>query len=54
MTFGAHVINQQTFDTQHDVLSFDVTEAGCVRTKRNDRRAGVITPIFDWTINKVS
>jgi lipopolysaccharide transport system ATP-binding protein len=54
LTFAAHVINQQTFDTQHDALTFEVTEAGCIRTKRNDRRAGVITPVFDWKISKVS
>ena len=54
LTFAAHVINQQTHDTQHDALTFEVTEAGCIRTKRNDRRAGVITPIFDWRIGKLS
>jgi lipopolysaccharide transport system ATP-binding protein len=54
MTFAAHVINQQTYDMQPDALTFEVTDAGCIRTKRNDRRAGVITPVFDWQICKVS
>lgn len=53
LTFAAHVINQQTFDTQLDALTFEVTEAGCIRTKRNDRRVGVITPIFDWHIARI-
>lgn len=52
LTLGAHVINQQTYDTQQDVLTFEVAETGCIRTKRNDRRPGVITPVFDWTIEK--
>jgi hypothetical protein len=54
LTFAAHVVNQQTFDMQHDALTFEVAETGCIRTKRNDRRVGVITPVFDWTIDWVS
>ena len=54
LTFAAHVINQQTFDTQPDALTFEVAETGCIRTKRNDRRVGVVTPVFDWTIDRVS
>jgi lipopolysaccharide transport system ATP-binding protein len=54
LTFAAHVINQQTFDFQHDALAFEVGEAGCIRTKRNDRRDGVVMPILDWTIRPLS
>ena len=54
LTFAAHLINQQTFDTQHDALAFEIAETGCIRTKRNDRRTGVITPVFDWAIERVS
>jgi homopolymeric O-antigen transport system ATP-binding protein len=54
LTVAAHVINQQTFDSQHDVLAFDVAETGCIRTKRNDRRVGVVTPVFDWEIARLS
>lgn len=52
LTFAAHVINQQTYDFQHDAVAFEVAETGCIRAKRNDRRAGVVTPVFDWTIEK--
>jgi lipopolysaccharide transport system ATP-binding protein len=54
LTFAAHVVNQQTFDMQPDALTFEVAETGCIRTKRNDRRVGVIAPVFDWTIDRVS
>lgn len=54
LTFAAHIINQQTFDTQSDALTFEVAETGCIRTKRNDRRAGVVTPVLDWDIAKLS
>jgi lipopolysaccharide transport system ATP-binding protein len=53
VSFLAQIINQETLDAQHDALSFDVTEAGCIRTKRNDRRAGVVSPIFDWKIESI-
>jgi hypothetical protein len=53
LTFSAHVINQQTYEIQYDALAFEVAETGCIRTKRNDRRNGVITPIFDWTISRL-
>jgi lipopolysaccharide transport system ATP-binding protein len=51
LTAAAAIINQQTFDTQPDVLQFEIAEAGCIRTRLNDRREGVITPIFDWRID---
>jgi lipopolysaccharide transport system ATP-binding protein len=54
LTFAAHIINQQTFDFQHDALAFEVAETGCIRSKRNDRRDGVIMPVFDWTIRSLS
>ncbi len=54
MTFASHIINQQTFDFQHDALAFEVAEAGCIRSKRNDRRDGVVMPIFDWEIRPIS
>jgi lipopolysaccharide transport system ATP-binding protein len=54
LTFSAHVINQHTFEIQHDALAFEVNEAGCIRTKRNDRRNGVITPVLDWKTNQLS
>ena len=54
LTFSAHIINQQTFEIQHDALTFDVAETGCIRFKRNDRREGVIMPVFDWEICRLS
>jgi homopolymeric O-antigen transport system ATP-binding protein len=54
LTVAAHVINQQTFDSQHDALAFEVAETGCIRTKRNDRRVGVVTPVFNWEIARLS
>jgi lipopolysaccharide transport system ATP-binding protein len=53
-TFAAHIINQTTFDCQADVMAFEVSETGCIRSKRNDRRNGVIMPVFDWDIKKIS
>jgi lipopolysaccharide transport system ATP-binding protein len=52
LTFAAHVINQQTFDFQHDVMAFEVAETGCIRFKRNDRREGVIMPVLSWEITR--
>jgi lipopolysaccharide transport system ATP-binding protein len=54
LTCATHIINQQTFDSQHDVLAFEVAETGCIRFKRNDRRAGVVMPVFDWDIARIS
>ena len=54
LTFAAHIINQQTFETQHDVMAFEVAETGCIRLKRNDRRVGVVMPILDWQIDRIS
>jgi lipopolysaccharide transport system ATP-binding protein len=54
LTCAAHIINQQTFDTQHDALAFEVAETGCIRFKRNDRRAGVVMPVLGWDIARVS
>jgi lipopolysaccharide transport system ATP-binding protein len=50
LTLAAHVANQQTFEIFHDVLAFEVAVTGCIRTKRNDSRPGVITPVFNWEI----
>jgi lipopolysaccharide transport system ATP-binding protein len=52
LTFAAHIINQQTFDTVQDGLTFEVAETGCIRFKRNDRRDGVIMPVLGWTIRR--
>jgi lipopolysaccharide transport system ATP-binding protein len=54
LTFSAHIINQQTYEIQHDALAFEVSDTGCIRAKRNDRRGGVIMPIFDWEICRLS
>jgi lipopolysaccharide transport system ATP-binding protein len=54
LSFAAHIINQQTFDTVHDGLGFEIAEAGCIRFKRNDRRDGVVMPILDWDIAQMS
>jgi lipopolysaccharide transport system ATP-binding protein len=54
LTFSAHIINQQTFEAQFDALAFEVAETGCIRSKRNDRRNGIVTPVFDWTICRLS
>lgn len=54
LTFAAHVINQTTFDTQFDALSFEVADSGCIKFKRNDRRHGIVMPVLDWAIAQVS
>jgi lipopolysaccharide transport system ATP-binding protein len=53
LSCAAHIINQQTFDMVQDGLAFEVAETGCIRFKRNDRRHGVIMPVFDWEISRV-
>jgi lipopolysaccharide transport system ATP-binding protein len=50
LSFAAHIINQVTFELQHEALAFEIAETGCIRTKRNDRREGVIMPVLDWQI----
>jgi lipopolysaccharide transport system ATP-binding protein len=54
LTFAAHIINQQTFDSHQDALAFEVAETGCIRFKRNDRRDGVTMPVLDWKIERLS
>jgi homopolymeric O-antigen transport system ATP-binding protein len=54
LTFAAHVINQTTFDTQFDALSFEIADTGCIKFKRNDRRHGIVMPVCDWEIARVS
>jgi homopolymeric O-antigen transport system ATP-binding protein len=54
LTFSAHIINQQTYESQADALAFEVAETGCIRAKRNDRRNGIITPVFDWEITRLA
>jgi lipopolysaccharide transport system ATP-binding protein len=54
VTIAAAIINQQTLDTHVDVLGFEVAESGCIRTRLNDRRVGVITPILDWQIERIN
>jgi lipopolysaccharide transport system ATP-binding protein len=53
LTFGALIINQQVFDFHWDALSFEVSSVGCITTKRNHRRLGVIVPILDWQIRSI-
>jgi len=53
LTFAAHVINQLTHETRHDALAFEVSETGCIRAKRNDRRQGLVTPVFGWDIARI-
>jgi lipopolysaccharide transport system ATP-binding protein len=54
LTFAAHIINQTTFDFQPDAMAFEVSETGCIRTKRNDRRQGVVMPVLPWEIARQS
>jgi lipopolysaccharide transport system ATP-binding protein len=54
ITLAAHVVNQQTFEILRDVLAFEVAILGCIRTKRNDTRPGVITPVFNWSIDRTA
>jgi lipopolysaccharide transport system ATP-binding protein len=53
LTFAAHVINQLTHETRHDALAFEVSDTGCIRARRNDRRPGVVTPVFRWEITRI-
>jgi hypothetical protein len=54
VTFAAAIVNQQTFDSHADALAFEITDAGCVRMKRNDKREGVIMPVLAWQIETES
>jgi lipopolysaccharide transport system ATP-binding protein len=47
------VINLLTHEDHQDILGFEVSEMGCIKNKRNDRRGGVITPILDWSASKI-
>ena len=56
VSVSADRLTQDSLDWKPDVFSFEVSDSGCVKTRRgrDDGREGVITPILPWRAGPIA